>query len=153
MEDIAGFTRLNFLIHGGVTLCMVGIIWFVQLVHYPLFKMVDPADFAAYEIAHSKRISPIVATLMIAELFTAVLLLYFHPPEIPVPAIWLGLALVILIWLSTFFLQVPQHNILSSGFYERAHQFLTNSNWIRTAAWSIRGGLMIWMLDAVLQRS
>ena len=57
-----------------------------------------------------------------------------------------GAALVAVIWMSTFFLQVAQHNSLRAGFTVRAHRRLVATNWVRTLAWSARGVLALWLL-------
>jgi hypothetical protein len=45
-------TELVLLVHVFSTLSMVGLIWFVQIVHYPLFKMVGDDGFSEYERCH-----------------------------------------------------------------------------------------------------
>jgi hypothetical protein len=92
----------------------------------------------------------VVAPLMLAELATALLLLWQAPAGLARWQLWLGFALVGLIWLSTFAIQVQQHTILGRGFDQAAHQWLVLSNWIRTIAWSVRGALVLWMLWRIL---
>ncbi len=137
--------KLILLLNVAATLYMVGLIWCIQIVHYPLFAQVGKESFAAYEIAHSRLITPVVALPMLVELVTAVFLLFRRPSAIELSEVIPGLALVLVIWLSTMFLQVPQHDILSSGFDATAHQILVDSNWLRTIAWSLRGALVLWM--------
>ena len=129
-----------------VTLYLTGLIWTVGVVHYPLFNLADRATFASFEAAHSARISSIVLLPMLAELALSVALA-FQPGSVAPPwAAWLGLALVIVIWLSTFLLQVPQHGVLSGGFSQSAFETLVSTNWIRVVAWTCRGGLMTWLV-------
>ena len=142
--------KFVFLANLSATLYLVGLIWFVQVVHYPLFNRVNPENFRAYELEHSRRTSWVVVVPMLVELGTAVLLLFRRPPEIPLWQAGLGLFLVLIVWGSTFFLQVPQHNILARGFDPAAHAWLVSTNWIRTAAWSARGLLLIWMAARLL---
>ena len=139
------FCKLILLTNVAATLYMTGLIWCIQIVHYPLFAQVGREGFAAYEAAHSSLITPVVGLPMLIELATAGLLLFFRAPAIRLSEAVIGLLLVVVVWLSTMFLQVPQHNILSAGFDAAAHQFLVNSNWLRTIAWSLRGGLALWM--------
>ncbi len=56
------------------TLFMVGIIWFVQIVHYPLFSRVGGAGFAAYSEAHSRLTGLVVGPPMLVEAATTVAL-------------------------------------------------------------------------------
>jgi hypothetical protein len=143
--------KLILLLNVAATLYMVGLIWCVQIVHYPLFAHVGKDGFAAYEAAHSSLITLVVGPPMLLELATAGLLLFFRSPAIRLSEAIIGALLVAVIWLSTMFLQVPQHSILSSGFDAAAHQFLVSSNWLRTVAWSLRGGLALWMTAKIMK--
>lgn len=124
--------------HLAATIYMTGLIWFVQVVHYPLFATVGTPHFPAYERRHTVRTAWVVGPPMLTELLTALLLLGFRPAAIPAWAPALGLALLSLIWLSTALLQVPCHKRLANGFDERVHRRLVQTNWIRTAGWSLR---------------
>lgn len=132
------------------TLYMTGLIWFVQVVHYPLFAQVGKAGFSAYEIAHSNLTTIVVAPPMLVEAITAGLLLWQRPNQIRFAEALIGVLLLAVIWFSTWFLQVPKHNLLASGFDVQAHQFLVTSNWLRTFAWSARGALALWMTAKIM---
>jgi hypothetical protein len=134
-----------FLVHLGATLLMAGVIWTVQVVHYPLFAGVGADGWAAYEAAHQSRITLVVGPLMVAELVTAVWLVLDRPEALPAWAVVLGAALVGVIWVSTAFVQVPLHAALGGAFDADAHGRLVGTNWIRTVAWTVRGGLVLWM--------
>lgn len=141
--------RTFLLVHAAVTWALVGLIWTVQLVQYPLFSRIGADAFVAYHQHYSARITWVVGPLMLAELATAMLLVYRPPAGVPSAPAWLGLGLVVLIWLSTALLQVPQHNVLSGGFDAEAHRLLVASNWLRTFLWTARGGLVLWLLYLV----
>lgn len=144
-------TNILFLLQFGSTLFMTGVIWIIQVVHYPLFARVGRELFADYEKSHATLISFVVIPPMLAELGLAFLLLFFRPFQIPTWAAGLGFGLVLLIWLATFFLQLPQHAILSTGFDETAHHLLVATNWIRTVAWTARSLLLFWCLLKMLE--
>ncbi|SFJ55715.1 hypothetical protein [Planctomicrobium piriforme] len=138
-------TRGLFLAQLASTWWMVGLIWFVQIVHYPLFARVGQDQFCDYEQRHTHLTGWVVGPPMLVEAASAVLMLWFTPPGIPVWAIWTGLALLLANWLSTAFLQVPCHNALSKEFNQAIQRRLVSSNWLRTFAWSLRGLLLLWM--------
>ena len=127
------------------TLYMVGLIWFVQVVHYPLLAQVGEREFAAFEQAHVTRIWPVVGPPMLVELATTLLLAVMAPAGVPPAAAWLGVALLLVVWVSTGLLQVPSHRRLGAGFDADVHRRLVTTNWIRTAAWTARGALVVWM--------
>jgi hypothetical protein len=139
------FLRLLFLSHLAATLFMTGVIWFVQIVHYPLFASVESREFPFYEQRHTTLTSWVVGPPMLIEGATAVLLIWLRPTGVPDWSIWSGLGLLGVCWLSTAFIQVPCHEVLSKVFDPVVHQRLVSTNWLRTAAWSLRGGLVLWM--------
>ncbi len=139
-------TRLFFLIHAASSLYMAGVIWFVQVVHYPLFASIGNPEFPSYEQRHTKIITWVVAPPMLIEGTSALLLFWFRPEGVSNGTLWIGLALLGVIWLSTALVQVPCHELLSRGFNPVFHQRLVVTNWMRTTAWSLRGILTLWML-------
>lgn len=70
------------LAHAATTLVMVGIIWFVQVVHYPLFGHVGKSAFAAYEMTHAHLTTWAVAPPMLIEALTGVILLWRRPADV-----------------------------------------------------------------------
>lgn len=140
------FLRMLLLSHFAATLFMTGVIWFVQIVHYPLFASTGSTDFRTYEQRHSTLTTFVVAPPMLVEGVTALLLFRFRPTGVSTWQLSIGLALVAVIWLSTALVQVPCHNALSLGFDSGVHQRLVRTNWVRTAAWSLRSLLVLWMV-------
>lgn len=70
------------------SLFMTGLIWFVQLVHYPLMKFGDAQQFSSFCQAHQNRTTWVVAGPMFLELGTALWLLIIDPcasnePSVP----------------------------------------------------------------------
>jgi hypothetical protein len=124
------------------TWAMVGLIWFVQTVHYPLMGHIGRRGFEDYEKLHMSRTTWVVAPLMLIELGSNLALL-LPSAGFDQRLLGVGLFLLVVIWLSTYFLQVPQHERLSRGSDELAHRRLVRSNWVRTIAWTARG---IWTL-------
>ena len=142
--------RYVFFIYVASTCAMFGIIWFAQIVHYPLFSKVGTDNFTEYQNSNLRRTVLVVIPLQIVELFTALILVWKVPLGIlPIQA-WTNLILIGITWISTATLQVPRHKKLASGFDQKTQDILVSSNWIRTVAWSIRGGIVFWMLHTTL---
>lgn len=131
--------RLAWVAQCGTTLPMVGLIWFVQVVAYPLFARVGSAEFTRYHEAHSFLITLVVGPLMMIELLAALAWVAEPGELVSRPVALAGLGLVVLAWLVTGLVSVPQHAVLGSGFDARAHALLVSTNWLRTFAWSARG--------------
>ncbi|WP_372370061.1 hypothetical protein [Candidatus Uabimicrobium sp. HlEnr_7] len=133
------------------TFYMLGLIWFVQIVHYPLLSKVGKSDFAVYEKAHVDLTAYAVIAVMLIELGCAFLLFWQKPQWLPLWSLWLGCGMLGLIWLSTFFLQVPQHNILLNGYNAQAQKYLTMTNWLRTFGWSVRAAIHCYTISNLIQ--
>lgn len=130
-------------VHTASTLALCGLIWMVQVVHYPLMAWVGRDSFAAWHARHLLWMTWVVGPLMLAEVASALWLLDAPSPRTWPWLPWIGIALVLVVWLSTAVLQVPMHRRLERGWDESAHRFLVRSNWVRTIAWTVRGGVAL----------
>ena len=79
--------------HVFATLAMVGLIWTIQLVHYPLMAEVRNG-FVNYHDQHCARIAWLVGPLMGVEALTGLLLLYERPPGVGQVPVWVGFLLI-----------------------------------------------------------
>jgi hypothetical protein len=143
---------LLLILHGAATWFMTGVIWLVQVVHYPLLRRVGLAETGSYIESHLRRVSLVVIPGMVLEAITAVLLLFTGLAGLPSALPGVGLALVVLIWLSTAMLQMPAHHRLLAGHNPAALERLIRTNWIRTVLWSIRAVLAAVMLATAASR-
>jgi len=141
-------TELLALVHAAATWFMTGLIWFVQVVHYPLFGLLDEdhdggARWPAYSRAHQARTTMVVGPVMLVELSTTIglLVLKFGPLTIA------GAVLLTLVWASTFFVQVPLHARLERGHDPAVVRRLVATNWARTALWTARGAIALVLLS------
>lgn len=135
-----------FVIHAGATLFLVGLIWTIQIVHYPLFAMVGENGYAAYQTSHMSRITYVVAPVMLAELGTAAYFAFVDYEPIDAKLFWFGLALVLVIWISTALIQSPVHGRLAQKFDADLVNKLVWTNWLRTILWTVRGALILGMI-------
>ena len=58
------------------TSLMVGVIWVMQLVHYPSFNFINLKDYKSFQEFHMKRISLIVIPIMTIELTSGILIFW-----------------------------------------------------------------------------
>jgi hypothetical protein len=126
-------------VHLAATWFMVGLIWLVQTVHYPLLAAVGKDAFPEYEHGHTQRITRLLAVAAGAEIVTALALVVATPGEVEQWAAWLAGGLLAAAWVVTRFVQVPIHRSLSSGYDAVQLQRLVATNWVRTVLWSARG--------------
>lgn len=141
-------------VHGAhllATTAMAGLIWFVQVVHYPLFRAVGAEHFVAYEQDHTRRTSWVVGPFMAVEGVTALLLVVTPGAGLGRAGPLLGLVLLAIVHASTVTLQVPAHRRLSVEADLAVMDRLVATNWIRTAGWSGRAVLafaMAWTVTS-----
>jgi hypothetical protein len=139
------FTKLLLLLNFALAAYLTGVIWTVQLVHYPGFALAK-ADFVAYHRAHMSRMGWVVMAPMVLELLLAAWLAW-QGRALGWP-VWVALGLVLLIWVVTFFVSVPFHDRLATGGYDYvAIDGLVRTNWLRTIAWTVRSGVLLYLLS------
>jgi len=118
------------------TLVLTGIIWTVQLVHYPLMALVGREDFVSYEAAHAPRMAAVVVLPWTVQGITTAWLLVERPADVGAALVWSGALAAALTVLVTVTSSVPAHARLARGFDERVHAWLVRTNWLRTVAWT-----------------
>ena len=113
---------------------MLAVIWFVQLVHYPLFAHITFNDRIEYSKKHQQAISFIVMPAMLIELISLLLMQHVFGQTL-----WYLLIIcLVIIWGSTFLLQVPCHQRLLHNPTNQVIDRLVKTNWIRTLTWTVK---------------
>lgn len=133
------------ILHAAVTWTLTGLIWTIQIVHYPLLEQVGEDGFVRYHARHMRRITWVAGPLMLAEAGSAALLFFLGERS---PCFSLGLVALGAVWISTLLFQVPLHDRLTQGFNKETIRRLTFTNWIRTLGWTLRAGCLLMMLRA-----
>jgi hypothetical protein len=131
------------------TLYMTGLIWFVQLVHYPMFADAAEAGdehWKRFERTHLRRTTPLIPPIMLLEIATAALLLVDPTGSVSRAWAWAGAVLLAVVWASTFLGAVPMHAKLQRGFAEGPHRWLLRFNLVRSLAWTGRSFFALLML-------
>ena len=123
---------------------MAGIIWYVQLVHYPLFAEVGADAWFTYHADHERRTVWVVAPLMVVELGSAAAIVVIGGHGALAVA---GLLLAATTWVITFALAVPLHRRLNVARDTATLRRLVDVNWLRTAAWTGHGIVAVALLS------
>ena len=126
-------TALAWLLQLGTSWALFGLIWVVQLVHYPSFRYVSA--FPEFHLHHTRSISYIVAPLMVAELAVALWFLWRNGFTW---LWWVPLGMVVLIWLQTFLVAIPLHDQLGQERADVTIERLIAANWPRTVLWTCK---------------
>lgn len=142
-----------FFLHFGFTVFMTGVIWFVQVVHYPLFRLIAPVEFSEYHRHHLQRAGWVVIPAMLMEAATGIFLVVTDPSILFDPLFGGALALLGIIWISTALVQLSQHrNLRRGGNDRRIVRGLVRANWFRTLAWTVRTILLATMVFQFISR-
>ncbi len=127
---------------------MVGLIWLIQLVHYPMLALYSEGLPQTAAVDHARRITPVVGPFMAAEGVTALALMANPPDGVGWLAMWIAAALLGAALLSTIIFSVPQHTALSQGHDPAVAKKLIDTNWCRTIAWTARALVLTYAVIA-----
>jgi hypothetical protein len=114
-----------------VSSILLGLILVIHFVHYKSFNFIDIEKFVEFHKFHTKNISFLVIPLMIIEVVISIIICYFYFSILSL----INLSLVALIWITTFLLQVPSHNKLSTGKSITEIEKLVSGNVFRVYLW------------------
>ncbi len=120
---------------------LVSLVFMTQFITYPTFLDIDKDKFLEYHQKYVNKISFIVAPVMLIELLTLSLIAYFSSEFLIIKS----LILLLVIWLTTFFIMIPSHNRISKSFNKKEIISLINYNWVRTILWSFKLLLIIFL--------
>lgn len=120
---------------------LVSLVFMTQFITYPTFLNIDIDKFSDYHRKYVNNISFIVAPVMLIELLTLSLIAYFSSEFLIIKS----LILLLVIWLTTFFIMIPSHNRISKSYNKKEIISLINYNWVRTILWSFKLLLIIFL--------
>ena len=124
------------ILHLIATSVMVGVIWVIQLVHYPSFHFVELKQYTTFQRFHMARISYVVIPAMLTELFTLILVV-ISMDQIDI-LVLASAILLIFIWLMTAVFFSGVHQKLTLGYDQTTVDKLVKLNWGRTLLWTLR---------------
>lgn len=137
------------LANAAATLYMVGLTWFVQVAHYPLFSSVGKTEFAEYHRGHSNRTTMVVLPPMLVELVTSFLLL-LDPPAGERGLVIAGAVLAVGTWLLTAAAAAIHGRIGEAGLLPALDRRLAGVSWVRTVVWTAHGIVVVTLLGAAI---
>lgn len=140
------------LLWSGLAFWVLGHVWIIQIVIYPLFAKVGDADFAEYHRFYSRRVIPTALIPGFASFLLPIPLMFLGPKV----SFWMETTLVatgMFGLLVTVALQIPRHLILArKGKDARIIEQLISYNWLRTLSVSVQAGVTFVMLYLVFAR-
>ena len=125
---------------------MVGLIWMVQIVHYPLLALVGVDRAREVAVEHQARTARVVGLPMAVEGVTALWLLFDRPEGVNIFLAWFSAGILGVVLLSTVSLSVPLHARMAESPDAMIGRRLVITNWPRTIGWTLRGILVATMM-------
>ena len=132
------FNNIVFMFHFISTSIMVGVIWIIQLVHYPTFLYIDKQKYFNFQKFHMSKVSYLVMPTMTVELISGIYMLLDSENLIENNLFLLAFSFLILNWVITGLVFVKIHNSLLIEYKMQTILLLVKLNWIRTILWSLR---------------
>ena len=124
-------------IHLAATGFMVGLIWTIHVVHYPLFAYVNE-PYQPFQEAHMSRITALLIVPWGIESLSAAALLATAASTQDRMLALVGLGLLALVVLVTGLGAAPIHGQLVESYDEAHHQKLMRVDLVRTLLWTVR---------------
>lgn len=139
--------------HTLFTAAMFGLMWTVQIVIYPQFRSVTPADFPSYVADHGVRITYALALVAPVEMVFAAWLWLDTPAGLNRTVVFMAGALLAAGWISTALWFGPLHGRFQGAYDLDRINLLISTNWFRTVIWSARALFAGWFVWRVLPDS
>jgi len=149
MDALQRNLRPLIVVHAAASMFMVGLIWTIHYVHYPLFAYVGESTYASFQAVHVERIGRLLFVPWLTEGFSLIgivaLAFLGSRKTLRVPAVINGAAMAVVLVISGFW-SAPAHGKLAEGFDKAVHDQLMTANLIRTLAWTVCGACAIWIV-------
>ncbi|MBS1969550.1 MAG: hypothetical protein JSU04_04560 [Bdellovibrionales bacterium] len=125
----------SLLLHSASAFYMTGVIWFAQVIQYPLLRLVDKDRYKEYYDIHLSRIVRIVLPVIVLQLATAAYLFFdAHYP------LWFSGALLtysIFNFCYTAYISVSIYREMAFAYSDELIERLLGHNWVRTIVWTM----------------
>lgn len=155
--DALSFRRTVLLGHAASTWFMVGLIWTIHLLHYPLLGSAGEKTlgsskenvYVALQREHVDAIGQLLLVPWLTEGITLLIVLFlaFGKGErsLRIPSIVDSIGMAIVLVISGVW-SAPAHGILMDRFDQQVFDRLMIANLVRTLAWTLCGVASLWMI-------
>jgi len=124
-----------------------------SFVNYPTWPLIGANEFRAYH----RALGPLIIGYMVIPLLVVtiltILLLRFRPAPIPRWMVWLAIGLQLVVWISTFTIQLPIQGQLSADGLSLPliDRLRVTSFWFRRVPYTANAFLFLWMMSVLLR--
>ncbi len=137
---------LTLLFHAFATWLMIGMIFFVQVVYYPLYKRLKK-HLTTFEKKDLIHMGYLVGPTLMIELVSGVVVLFALDKSITYRILaYINVTLLVSVWIVSIIIKCRHRSSKKTLMFLRFHHMLLTSNWIRTTIWGIRGVVVLFMV-------
>ncbi|MEZ5380100.1 MAG: hypothetical protein R2733_26630 [Acidimicrobiales bacterium] len=138
-------------VHLAATAAMVGLIWTIHAVHYPLFGLVGPERYAEFQREHMRRITRVLLVPWGVEGLSSLALVALTDGT---DRRWslAGLVLLAGVVAVTGLGAAPIHGRLTNGFEPELHRRLMRFDAVRAIGWTARLVVAIVLVARLTER-
>ena len=126
-----------------------------SFVNYPTWPLIGANEFRAYHRALGPLIIGYMVVPMLVGTLLTILLLWFRPASIPRWMVWLAIGLQLVVWVSTFTIQLPIQGQLGADGLSLTllDRLRVTSFWFRRVPYTANAFLFLWMLFGLLREN
>jgi hypothetical protein len=124
-----------------------------SFVNYPTWPLIGANEFRAYHRALGPLIIGYMVIPMLVATLLTILLLWIRPTAIPRWMVWLAIALQLVVWISTFTIQLPIQGQLSAEGLSLPliDRLRVTSFWLRRVPHMANAFLFLGMMSVLLR--
>jgi len=130
---------------------LAGLMWFTQIVHYPLFTFIEKKSFIGYSIHQLKKTNYLFYIPMLVEGAFSILFMFDYPSTISSVVPFLCLCISTAVWLVSFGKIAPLLDKLNDeGLDAEIVEQLVKLNRIRTICWTLKVLILIYCMGVMI---
>jgi hypothetical protein len=124
-----------------------------SFVNYPTWRLIGANEFRAYHQALTPLIIGYMVMPMLVTTILTIFLLWIRPASIPRWMVWLAIVLQLIVWISTFTIQLPIQGQLSADGLSLPliERLRVTSFWLRRVPHIANAFLFLWMMSELLR--
>lgn len=135
-----------FYFHFMLCIAVTAILWFMQVVHYPLFAFVDKTRWSEFTERKRRQTMMILYPLMAFEALTGITLILMASQSATYIFLALEVGLLAVLHIYNFMYFNALVKKITGPEDSLNHQRCVKMHWIRTAGWSLRLVLLIFII-------
>jgi hypothetical protein len=156
MANRSRWTTWTFIAFTVLSFYSMGAEFLESFVNYPSWHTIGTSEvwIPYHESLHAKIIPVLAIPTLLLQLISNILLFFYRPAAVPRAAAWACLATLLILVLSSVFIQIPMQVKLDSGYTrELVNNLILSDLWLRISMTVIRCAIITYLFYQVLSKS